>query len=164
MFTFTDALILACDTHKGQKDLGGEEYIKHPLHVYNAVKIKGGKDYVQMTAILHDVFEDGNIEIGSIENAGCPEPVCKALRLLTNKVDKKKFNMRVYNAEDYYFDYIKNLRGNDLGSEIARTVKIEDLLHNLDISRFIKNDNISFMSKKHNLRLLKYAKALKMLT
>jgi hypothetical protein len=180
MFTFTDALILACEIHEGQKDLGGEEYIKHPLHVYNEVKIKGGNDDVQITAILHDVFEDGNVEIGSIENIGCPEPVCKALRLLTHKVDKKDFDMRVRNAfllkdssqsmddikdkinEEYYFEYIKNLRGNDLGSIMARTVKIEDLRHNSDISRFVKKDNV-LMPKKDSLRLLKYEKALRIL-
>jgi len=32
MFTFTDALCIAAESHRGMTDKGGIDYVKHPLY------------------------------------------------------------------------------------------------------------------------------------
>ena len=54
------ALAFATEKHKGQKRIGGEDYITHPVAVCEKVKNLGfGEDY-QITALFHDLFEDTN--------------------------------------------------------------------------------------------------------
>ena len=52
------ALTFATEKHKGQKRIGGNDYISHPLAVYEMVKKQGHGEDFQITALFHDLLED----------------------------------------------------------------------------------------------------------
>ena len=173
MFTFTDALIIAAEAHRGTKDAGGVDYIKHPLYLAYKLKQKGFSNEIQMAALLHDVPEDTEVTLKDLEDKGCPESVLEALALLTHVrdqefvdtqkkyyIEQKGMSKREANAkakDDEYFKYVHKLSRND----IARAVKKEDLRHNGDIRR--ASDDV-YENKYTWNRWAKYAKALKILT
>lgn len=166
MFTFTDAVTIACDAHKGQKDKGGNDYLKHPLHVAHMCKLKGYSNEVQMAAVLHDVVEDSHYTFEDLIARGIPESVLDALKLLTHVKDQdfivKVTDLKIkegwietiaktYAKEQEYYKYVSDISTN----EVAKLVKLEDLAHNSDISRIppkmLHEDN------KLSARLKKYA-------
>lgn len=108
---------LVFEAHKADFDKGGYPYVFHPF--YLATQVKG--EFATCVALLHDVIEDhgDRYAFDDFLASGFPVEVVEALRLLTHK-------KRVA-----YLDYIKAISKNPL----ARAVKIEDLKHNLDISR-----------------------------
>ena len=110
------ALEIAINAHSGQVDRAGVPYIFHPLTVASRMK----DESCVITALLHDVPEDTEISIEYIKSTyRFPQEVIEALKLLTH--DKSV----------PYIDYIKEIAAND----IAKTVKISDLEHNMDLSR-----------------------------
>ena len=112
------ALKIATAAHRGQKDLGGLDYIMHPLHVADACFI----DSEKCIALLHDVLEDTPETAESLRAKGVADWVIDAVLTLTRKEGES------------YDEYIVRV-----GKEkFPRVVKIEDLKHNMDLSR-IKN-------------------------
>ena len=108
------ALEFASEKHKGQKRIGGDDYITHPIAVCEIVKNQGyGEDY-QITALFHDLLEDTNATEEEILQYGNDE-ILVAVKLLTKQ---KGYEMQ---------EYIKAIKGN----EIAFIVKSADRLHNL---------------------------------
>lgn len=108
------ALEYATLKHKGQKRIGGDDYITHPVRVCEIVKDQGyGTDF-QLAALFHDLLEDTDAtkdEILMLSNPG----VLEAVELLTKK-------------EGYVMaQYVAKIKEN----EIARAVKAADRLHNL---------------------------------
>ena len=175
--TFTDALIIAAEAHRGVKDAGDVDYIKHPLHLAHLLKIRGYSNECQMTALLHDVLEDSDkfTETDLIER-GIPESVMIALQLLNHKVDSEfvdkttadyisqginaKF-ARIRAKEDEYMKYIRRLSKND----IARAVKLADLEHNSDFTRIKESDLDDWKTREYiGRRSMKYAVARHFLT
>ena len=55
------AIKIAVNAHEGQTDKGGNPYILHPLRVMMSVESESEK----IVAILHDVVEDSEFEVGS---------------------------------------------------------------------------------------------------
>ena len=106
------ALEFATQKHKGQKRIGGDDYISHPIAVWEKVKEQGyGEDY-QITALFHDLLEDTDAteeEILRFSN----QNVLTAVKLLTKE---KGFNMQ---------KYIEDIKAN----QIAFVVKSADRLH-----------------------------------
>jgi (p)ppGpp synthase/HD superfamily hydrolase len=166
MFTFTDAVSIACEAHKGQKDKGGHDYLKHPLHLAHKCKSKGLSNETQITAVLHDVVEDSDITFDDLIARGIPESVLDALKLLTHVRDedfiKRVTVLRVNDGwletiavaharEQEYYRYISRIATN----EIAKAVKLEDLTHNSDITRI--PPEMFHNDKKLSTRLKKYA-------
>lgn len=131
------AITIAIDAHKGQKDKGGNPYILHPLTVASKQETENGI----VVALLHDVVEDSQYTLDDLRQAGFPPDVCNAVDMLTHK-----------QGEDY-FSYIQKIKTND----IARSVKVQDILHNSDTSR------LSSVTEKDAARLEKYQKALSVL-
>ena len=87
------------------------------------ISFEAHKDQVDKTtcvALLHDVIEDTNTTIDDLRNDGFPDEVLEALELLTHKDNES------------YFDYVNRIKDNP----IAKTVKLADLAHNMDLSRF----------------------------
>lgn len=109
------ALRLAYAAHHGQVDQSGQPYIFHPYHLAEQME-----DEVSIcVALLHDVVEDTAVTMEQLERL-FPPAVTRAVRLLTR-------------AEGMdYFTYVRRIR-QDL---VATRVKLADLAHNLDQTRF----------------------------
>ena len=108
------ALDFATQKHKGQKRIGGEDYITHPIAVYETVKAQGYGEDFQITALFHDLLEDTNTTEEEILAYG-NQNVLTAVKLLTKE---KGYDMQ---------KYIGDIKGN----QIAFVVKSADRLHNL---------------------------------
>ena len=115
----TDSLQLALDfakaKHKGQKRIGGDDYITHPIAVAEIVKRQGLDENYQIAALFHDLLEDTDATEEEILKYGNKD-ILEAVTLLTKK---KGYVM----AE--YIDAIKK-------NPIAFAVKSADRLHNLN--------------------------------
>ena len=109
------ALRLAYAAHHGQTDKSGQPYIFHPYHLAEQMT----DEVSACTALLHDVVEDTELTIEELERE-FPKEVTEALRLLTHQ------------AGTDYFDYVRAIRKNP----VAMRVKLADLAHNSDETRF----------------------------
>ncbi len=98
-------------------------------------------EYSICTALLHDVIEDAGITPEYLQQEGFPQEVIDALLCLTHDKNVP------------YLDYIANVKKN----RIARKVKLADLEHNSDISRFEKP------SEEDCSRVEKYKMAIKLI-
>ena len=130
---------IAYNAHMGQRDKAGMPYIFHPYHVAEQMK----DEATACTALLHDVAEDTAVTLDDLAKEFPPE-IIGALRLLT------------HDPKDDYMDYVAKIKKNP----IARAVKIEDLIHNSDISR--KSEDSPLYERALALRK-KYAAALALL-
>lgn len=135
--TIAKALEIAIQAHKGQTDKAGQPYIIHPI----TVALSQESEEAFVAAILHDVVEDSDYSIEDIASSGFSSEVVEAVRVLTHEKSVE------------YGEYIEAIRGN----EIARSVKIADLMHNSDLSR------LSVVTEKDIERCEKYKKSLRYL-
>ena len=124
------ALQIALTAHKEQVDKGGHPYILHPLRLMHNVDSIEEK----IVAVLHDVVEDTNVSFSDLESAGIPEVCIKALKFLTHDKNVP------------YMDYIKEIATD----QIAKAVKLADLMDNSDLSR------LKEVTEKDKERLKKY--------
>lgn len=108
------ALEFAKAKHQGQKRIGGDDYITHPIAVCEIVKNQGHNEIYQITALFHDLIEDTDTTEDEILKYGNQE-ILEAVKLLTKK---KGYNMS---------EYISAIKCNP----IAYVVKSADRLHNL---------------------------------
>ena len=108
------ALRFAKAKHKGQKRIGGRDYITHPIAVLKIVKSQGLDESYQITALFHDLLEDTDATEEEILKYGSPE-ILEAVKLLTKEKD---YDMA---------EYINSIKQNP----IAFAVKAADRLHNL---------------------------------
>lgn len=90
-------------------------YVFHPFHLAEQMP----DEVTTCVALLHDVVEHTDVTFEDLEGE-FPEEVIDALRLLT------------HGEGDDYFLYVRNLKENP----VARTVKLADLAHNSDLSRY----------------------------
>ena len=133
------AMKIAYDAHHGQVDKGGLPYIFHPYHLAESME----DEISCCAALLHDVVEDTDYTFEQLEAEGFGETIMEALRLLTHENG-------VFTEEDY-LQYVLKLKQNP----IARAVKIADLEHNSDLSRFGSD-----ITERDIMRAAKYQKAL----
>lgn len=106
------AMMICFQAHSWQKDKAGFPYAAHPLWVADVMQTEDEC----CIALLHDVCEDSDMY--SLDNLRdlFGDTVADALDAITRRDDES------------YFEYIFRLKHN----EIARTVKIADLIHNSD--------------------------------
>lgn len=109
------ALEFAKKMHSGQKRIGGQDYIEHPIMVAKHLEEKGYKDKEIITAYFHDLLEDTKATKEEII-AYSSEEVYEAVVALTKLPDYE------------IHTYIDTIRQNPL----AHIVKIADRLHNLE--------------------------------
>jgi len=126
--TIDKAIEIALEAHKNQKDKCGCAYILHPLRV--AHRFNDDKYFI--TAVLHDVLEDGDDIVKDKLTCALREDndILEALELLNHKKGVP------------YMEYIKSMYGNRLAEE----VKLADLKDNMDRERRAKA--ISCMKSK----------------
>ena len=108
------ALEFAKAKHKGQKRIGGDDYITHPIAVCEIIKSLGFDEKYQIAALFHDLLEDTDATEEEILKYGNQE-ILEAVTLLTKK---KGYIMS---------EYISAIKQNPL----AFAVKAADRLHNL---------------------------------
>ena len=108
------ALEFAKAKHNGQKRIGGDDYITHPMAVCEIVKSQGLDESYQITALFHDLLEDTDATEEEILKFGNME-ILEAVKLLTKE---KGYDMG---------EYISAIKQNP----IAYAVKAADRLHNL---------------------------------
>ena len=138
MATIEDAIALAVETHRGQKDKAGEPYILHPLRLM----FRLGWDVpeaAKIAAVLHDVVEDsdGKVTLADLRQLGYTEEVIDAVALLSRR------------PSDTYEQFIERL----LPNAIARMVKRVDLEDNMDLRR------LPTMGERELERLARYRAA-----
>ena len=126
------AILFAFDAHRGQYDKSGLPYITHPLHVAESMETEDEC----VVALLHDVLEDSECTIETIENifgtwtADCVQRLSKI----------GNCNMI------YYLDEIKRI-------DTTRLVKYADSLFNH--SECVRNGDFKRAEKyQHNLNVL----------
>ena len=108
------SLAFATKKHEGQYRIGGEEFITHPIAVYELVKRQGYGIEYQMTALFHDLLEDTDATQEEIKAIGGTQ-VLHAVKLLTKK---KGYDIATY---------IEGIKSDP----IAFAIKKADRLHNL---------------------------------
>lgn len=109
------ALSLMFRIHKDILDKSGMPYVFHPYHL--AEDLYDENEVI--VALLHDAIEDSNLTLGELGEYGFSKEVLDAIALMTRDKDTE------------YLDYIIKLSKN----EIARRVKMLDLIHNMDLTR-----------------------------
>jgi (p)ppGpp synthase/HD superfamily hydrolase len=117
MPTLEDAIALAVEAHRGQRDKAGQTYILHPLRVMMRLETEAER----MAAILHDVVEDTPYTLERLRELGYPEEVLGALDCLTKREGES------------YEAFIERVRPHPL----ARRVKLADLEDNMDVRRLL---------------------------
>ena len=110
------ALKLCFDAHKDQTDKSGMPYVFHPFHLAEQMT----DEKTTVVALLHDVVEDTEMTLEDLASMGFDREVIDTLRLLT------------HDDGSPYMEYVARLKSNP----IARAVKLADLAHNSDMSRF----------------------------
>ena len=102
-----------------KEDLGGSPYLEHLEAVAKSMTTKEET----IVALLHDILEDTNCTEEELVSIGCDDKIMNAIKSITRRPD-----------EANYSEYIIRVSEN----EIAKTVKIADLEHNMDIRRLKK--------------------------
>ena len=115
MADIEEAIRIAVDAHRGQKDRGGAPYILHPLRMMVRVQT----DAERMAAVLHDVVEDTAWTLDDLRARGFPGEVLRAVDALTRR------------EGETYEDFIARAAADP----VAKRVKIADLEDNLDLRR-----------------------------
>jgi len=138
MPSLEEAIILAANAHRGQKDKAGAPYILHPLRLMMQMK----SETERIAAVLHDLIEDTACSLEELSKAGYSQEILDALDCLTRRHDE------TYSA---FIDRVKE-------NPLAVKVKLADLEDNLNIKR------LKTIAEKDLLRLNRYLKAWQSLT
>lgn len=133
------AIRIMYEAHKDQLDKSGVPYVFHPWHVAEQMVTEESC----AAALLHDVIEDTDITAEYLRAEGISEEVVRAVLLLT------------HDDAEPYLEYVARIKDDP----IARAVKLADLAHNSDVTRFAVP-----MTDKDRARLEKYEKAKAILT
>ena len=111
------AFEIAKVAHRDQKDKAGMDYINHPLTVAG---LCAGNVTAITAALLHDVVEDTKLTLDDLNKKGFPASVIEAVDALTRRKEEPR---------DVYLERVKQ-------NAVAVQVKLADLIHNSDLSRF----------------------------
>jgi (p)ppGpp synthase/HD superfamily hydrolase len=115
MPTLEDAIALAVEAHRGQRDKTGQPYILHSLRVMLRLET----EHEQMAGVLHDVVEDTRYTLDDLRHLGYPDAVVEAVDCLTRRPDET------------YEQFVERA----IANPIARQVKLADIEDNLDVRR-----------------------------
>lgn len=133
MPTLEDAIALAVEAHRGQRDKAGEPYVLHPLRVMFACRT----EVERIGAVLHDVVEDTGRTPNDLKKMGYSDEVLAALDGVTKR-DGEEYEQFVDRAA---------------ANPVPRVVKIADIEDNPDLRR------LATVGPKDADRMQKYVKA-----
>ena len=136
--TLEDAITLATEAHRGQKDRNDEPYIMHPIRVMAQL---WGYDE-RMVAVLHDVVEDTDVTLDDLRRAGYPDHIVAAVDAISKRED----------GHEPYGEYIRRVKANPL----ATKVKIADLRDNADLNRLPRVEAFDLKRLDRYNRALQY--------
>ena len=126
------SLVIAYNSHDGQKRKSGEHYVHHPIEVAKIVSKDIGLDYVSIaSALLHDVVEDTDITLNDL-NQSVGEEISKIVDGLTKISTLKKNEDYSVQAENYR-KMLLTLH-NDIRVIL---IKLADRLHNMRTIEFL---------------------------
>lgn len=117
------AIKLASTAHEHQLDKSGLPYILHPLRVMMLVQASGRTETPQIAAVLHDIVEDTETDIRTIEIEFGTQ-VAEAVDALTHR--------RGADDVETYREYVVRCCKNPIG----RIVKRYDIQDNMDPKRY----------------------------
>ena len=127
-----ESLVIAYNSHDGQKRKSGEPYVHHPIEVAKIVAKDIGLDYVSIaSALLHDVVEDTDITLNDL-NQSVGEEISKIVDGLTKISTLKKNEDYSVQAENYR-KMLLTLH-NDIRVIL---IKLADRLHNMRTIEFL---------------------------
>lgn len=132
------ALKLSFEAHKEQIDKSGMPYVYHPFHLAEQMQ----DEYTTVVALLHDIVEDTDYTLSDLSSMGFNDDIVSAIALMTHNVSVP------------YMDYVARIAKNP----IAKAVKLTDLQHNSDLTRF------DTVTQKDLDRVEKYKKAIELLS
>jgi (p)ppGpp synthase/HD superfamily hydrolase len=113
------AISIALEAHRGQRDKAGQAYSLHVLRVMLAVE-----DPIAMqAAALHDVLEDTPVKLEYLIDRGIHPRACEAVRLLTRESQDSD--------PIQYAEYVIRISSDP----IAKAVKLADLQDNYRLDR-----------------------------
>jgi (p)ppGpp synthase/HD superfamily hydrolase len=136
MLNLSKAIGFANLKHAGQRDKGGNSYIRHCLRVME----KMDSEDEMIVAVLHDVLEDTDATKDDLALLGLTETQIMAVDALTKRKD------------EFPEDYMRRIKQ----STVARKVKIADIEDNTNIWRLKNRDR--GLDEKDIVRLNKYMK------
>ena len=138
MADIEEAIRIAVEAHRGQKDRGGAPYVLHPLRMMFRMQTEAER----MAAVLHDVVEDTDWTLDDLRARGFAEEVVEAVDRLTRREDES------------YEAFVERAGAHP----VARRVKIADLEDNMDVRR------TGAVSARDTERLNRYLRAWRLLT
>ncbi len=130
------AFFLCRSYHMHQCDKSGLSYAEHPIHVAS----KLDDEECKIVALLHDTLEDTTLSPDLIREL-FGDKILAAVQAMTHR------------EEEDYFTCVLRVKENP----ISRAVKIEDLRHNMDLSR------LKTVTDADIARVKKYQKAVDLL-
>lgn len=133
-----EAIRIAVEAHRGQKDRAGAPYILHPLRLLFRVQTNAER----MAAVLHDVVEDSAWTLDDLRARGFAEEVVSAVDHLSRR------------ESESYEEFVERTAAHP----VARRVKLADLEDNLDVRR------IGHVNEADAERLNRYLRAWRRLT
>lgn len=129
MADLEEAIGIAVQAHRGQKDRAGAPYILHPLRMMFRVQTEAER----MAAVLHDVVEDTEWTLEALRERGFPAEVVDAVDHLTRRDDES------------YDEFVTRAAAHP----VARRVKLADLEDNMDVRRTgtLAEDDVERLSR-----------------
>jgi len=154
------AMITAFEAHNNvaeewkRTDKVGVPYIYHPIHVAYQMETE---DEI-CVALLHDVVEDTGVTLDDLREKGFPERIIDSVKRLTKEDSDSKDKDVLYRE---YIEYIITLKAS--GDKVAIKVKLADLRHNSDRSRFVGQSITDEDREKLEKLFRKYEEAIRIL-
>lgn len=130
------AILLATNAHAGQLDKNGQAYILHPLRVMG----RFWTPEERQAAVLHDVVEDTNQTLHSLESYGFSDTVIQTVGILTQ--------VKGSETRREYEDRILNC-----GHPMPLKVKLADVTDNLHPLRRGPNISASLINEYMEFRM-----------
>lgn len=121
------AMLIVGNSFLNKKQRSGEDYVGHPMAVATSYTRSKNK---RIIGLLHDLIEDTDWTIDDLRDVAFSERIVQAVDSCTRRTGPEYI---LFANREPYFDFIVRC---GTGGQDAIDVKINDLHHNMDISRY----------------------------